>query len=293
MNLKNINWNLYKSFIAVYETRNFNRAAEILGISHSAVWQNIKSLGDQLGLALFVSNRKGVIPTADANNLYPTAKQATELLIEMENNSQEFNSESEALIKIGLTIPNIEYWILDYLKEFCTKYPKVGLEFYRRDIMELLGNGKLDFVIEMASVVNNADCKTINLFKLSHAFIASRGFLEKHGLTQKISQADFLRLPMISFHARAEFFKQAKIKPEPKFIIKTDSAIINHFMTKNSMGIGYYAKETLGKMNDPDLVEVHVENIHFPALEVVCGYNSLSRPARAFVNGLINFCKND
>jgi len=288
--MKNINWNLYKSFIAVLETGSFNRAAEILGMSSSAVWQNIKSLGNQLGLVLFASNRKGNIPTADANNLYLAIKNATEIIIEAENNSQVFNNESVATIQIGLTVPNIEHWILNYLKEFCIKYPNIQLKFYRRDIMQMLENGKLDFVIEADNVVRNVNCKVIDLFNLKNTFLASREFLEKYGLTSKISKADFWRLPVIAFHDRADFIEKT-FETQPKFLVRTDSAIINHFMTKNSMGIGFYAKETLENMNDPNLIEVQVEDINLPDLKVVCGYNHLSRPAQAFIEGLLKFYK--
>jgi len=286
MNFNNTNWNLYKSFLAVYETQSFHRAAEILGISHSAVWQNIKTLGEQLGFALFVSHRKGTLPTGDANNLYPTIKKAIDLIVSAEDNSQEFGADSSAVIKIGITGPIIEYSTLDYLKEFHIKYPKVRLEFYRRDIMEMLESGKLDFVIELAGVVGATGVKKIDLFTLNGAFIASKQFLEKRGLTRKISRDDFLRLPMISFHMYADIYKQIDASAEP-LIIKADSINMIHFLAKNSVGIGYYCKELLGNLNDPDLVEVTVENVTLPVIEVACGYNSLSRSAKVFVDGLV------
>jgi len=286
MNFNNTNWHLYKTFILVYETGSMNQVAEILNVSRSAVSQSIKELGNQLGVALFIPHSKGVIPTGEANNLYPTIKNAITSIVEVENSLRGFDHQSEAVLKIGLTIPSIEYCVLDYLKEFCTKYPNVQLEFYRRDIMELLGSGKLDFVIEMGSVVGKHNFNTISLFDMNNTFIATKEFLKKHGLSQTISVDDLLRLPIISFHTWSDFYKQLNVKIKPKFVIKADSVIMGHYMAKNSMGISYYVKEAFQKMNDPDLVEVQVKNLSFPSQERVCGFNSLSRPAKTFVDGL-------
>ena len=44
MQFSNINYNLYKSFLVVYETQNISRAAELLYISQPAVSHNIKEL---------------------------------------------------------------------------------------------------------------------------------------------------------------------------------------------------------------------------------------------------------
>jgi len=259
-----------------------SRAAEILNMSRSAISQNIKELCNQLGVTLFTATNKGVIPTGEANNLYPTVKNAIVSIVEAENNLQAFDSESEAVIRIGLAGPTIEYCIFDYLKEFCIKYPKVRLEFFRRDIMELLANGKIDFVIELASVVKGTGFKTVNLFNINSTFIATKEFLKKRGLSQTISLNDFLRLPIISFHVWQDFFKQLGSSAEP-FIIKTDSISMHHYLAKNSIGIGHYCKELLSQINDPNLVEVNIENLQLPVIEVVCGYNILSRPARAFI----------
>ncbi len=44
MQFSNINYNLYKSFLVVYETKNISRAADLLYISQPAVSHNIKEL---------------------------------------------------------------------------------------------------------------------------------------------------------------------------------------------------------------------------------------------------------
>ena len=296
MNFNNTNWHLYKTFIIVYETRNMSTAADILYVSRSAVSHNIKELSNQLGVTLFTATSKGVIPTGEANNLYPIVKNAITALVEAENNLQAFTSESKATIKIGALAVDVESYLLEYLKDFSTKYPHVKLDFYEyNNTMDTLAIEKLDFIIVVDIWASNPELRKMELLTVNGAFIASRQFLKNHGLTQKISLNEFSRLPMISYHSWADDYKnfaQRNNLPEPNFVFRANMAIANYFMIKNSVGIGYCVKEIIGKLGNADLVEVEVENYKLPPVTFVCVYNSLSRPARVFIDGLIEFNKN-
>lgn len=62
---------LLKTFRAVYETRNFSKAAELLYISQPAVSNQIKQLEEELDIQLFVRNgRQEFITTKQADILY-------------------------------------------------------------------------------------------------------------------------------------------------------------------------------------------------------------------------------
>lgn len=55
---------LARTFLAVYETGNFNRAADQLNVTQSTVSSRIQNLEAQLGQALFQRSRAGTEPTA-------------------------------------------------------------------------------------------------------------------------------------------------------------------------------------------------------------------------------------
>lgn len=67
MNLRSMDLNLLTVFEAVYEDRNFTRAAERLGITQPALSNAVKRLRDQLGDQLFVRAAGGVAPTPKAD----------------------------------------------------------------------------------------------------------------------------------------------------------------------------------------------------------------------------------
>ena len=70
MQFSNTNYNLYKSFLVVYETCNISKAAEQLFISQPAVSHNIKELEKQLGVQLFYKKSNGMSATSEATALY-------------------------------------------------------------------------------------------------------------------------------------------------------------------------------------------------------------------------------
>ena len=67
---------LIKTFIAVYETRSFSKAADQLFISQPTVSVHIKQLEEQLNVKLFDRNgRMFLSPTLNARRFYQHATQ--------------------------------------------------------------------------------------------------------------------------------------------------------------------------------------------------------------------------
>ena len=291
MQFNNTNWNLYKSFVVTYEKRNLTAAAGDLCMSRSAVGQNIKELERQLGVVLFTPTRKGVDPTAEADNLFPDIKKSVAAIINAENGLQTFTSESTGTIKIAIPDQTFDYLIANYLREFYGKYPNVRLEVYRL-VPAIIKTDNIDFVFDMDYKFAGQPLETVNLFYIHGNLIAHKGFLEKRGLAVNLSKEDFLKHPIIMYHDDPWVMAHEQSYSGEPSIIKTDSSNITLFLVKNQIGIGWYGKEQLEMLNDPELVEVNVEGFALPVLTVTCAYNKiLSRPARAFLEGLLQFYK--
>ena len=63
---------IFKTFVSVYETHNFTRTADKLYLSQPTVSSQIKKLEEQLQVSLFIRNGKQeIIPTKEADFLYP------------------------------------------------------------------------------------------------------------------------------------------------------------------------------------------------------------------------------
>ena len=267
--ISNTNLNLYRSFLKVYETKNLNRAASVLGVSREAVRQNVKELGNQLNRPLFTSHRKGVEPTAEADKLYPVIKNAFDAIANAEKDFERIDN--TGTIKIALSNMAVFRYIKDFLTDFQIELVKKG-------------DPQAHFVIDAESALKDYD-KTIHLFTLNSVFACTDDFLKKYNLKETISKSDLLDLPIIlRGETWKEFSKQFKTKPT---VTKTVSSDMTHSLVKASVGIGL-----LPEKSTFDLVEINVRDIIMPSAKIVCAYNgNLSNTARAFIDGLIAFCK--
>jgi len=292
MNFTNTNLNLYNAFLAVYETRNLRRAAEVLHITRSAVGQKIKELCNQLDTVLFTPTPKGVAPTNAAHNLYPTIKNAMASVVEAETSLKEFNSDSTGIIRISIATLAFSHYLGDYMKEFCVKYPKIVFEFFGADQRKLFKETKLDLVFHIDCIFFNEDFRVVNISSAETAFVATKSFLHQRGLTQDLTKDQLLKLPIIVEHESwMEFLQKNNIATEP-FLIKVESAEKAYAIAKNSIGVGFYYKGLLETVNahDANMVYLNVEGLNMPIFNEFCAFSkNPSLATRAFIDGLIKY----
>jgi len=284
MLLGNTNWNLYRAFVTAYETQNLHKTAEILGVSRSAVQQNIKELSNQLGFSLFMSHSKGVEPTDKAREIYPQIKNAIESLIAVEQ-----LKETDTL-KIAVGASSAELFVKLYLKEFYTKNPEIQLEINKRESIDLLKQKQLDFIIDPDHDIDKTIFKTTDLFSLSGAFVATKEIISKYNLNNSIQIEDLIKLPIISRKgAWDEFLRITGLKSDVS-IIQSASTDMTVSMAQDSIAIALMPRELIKLLPNSNLVELDVSNLPDLPLKILCGYTkTLSKPAKAFVNGLISF----
>jgi DNA-binding transcriptional LysR family regulator len=289
MHFNNTNWNLYKPFMAVYEVKNLYAASEILGVSRAAISKNIKELGDQLGVTLFTVTPKGFVPTASGRALHESIKNICTLIVGAEDELQEFDGGTYATIKIGVQSAVAEMVLANHLTKFCARYPNVRLEFFTHNILEMLAQGKLDFVVSLGQYLGNTDFKQKHITTVNLTFIASRQFVLAKNVKLKISLQQFLDLPIIAYNETFDEFIAANkiVVPYDIRIIKTQSSEFNFRLVRGGIGVGLYCKELL-PLDDKNIVEMTVEGVKLPTSDVVFVYSSALTPAaRAFFDGLV------
>jgi len=288
----NTNWNLYKTFVTVYETKNMSRAGGILGISRAAVGQNIKELGNQLGGALFNSHTKGVEPTAAADNLYNNIKGVVDSIYQAEKCFEVFTNKRKETVKIAISNTGAEVLLKEYMNHFLGNSPNIQLEIFKRENMDLYQQKQLDIVIDLKESVNKTDFKTIDLFSLSDAFVATKEFLGKHKIPRTLSLTEILRYPIITKDLAWDLFCKVNNLDVGKYplAVSMPSYDLLHSIAHNEPnGIVYYCRELSANTN---LVVLDITEAIFPPKDFVCGYaKPLSKAARAFIDGFATFVR--
>ena len=132
MQFSNINYNLYKSFLVVYETKNISRAAEILYISQPAVSHNIKELEKQLNIQLFYKKSNGMSATSEAEILYKYISSAFNSIWKGELTISDMAGLKTGVVKVGIPSYLTVLFLSDIITEFRTKYPNIKSVMFGR-----------------------------------------------------------------------------------------------------------------------------------------------------------------
>lgn len=127
-----------KIFTTVYKTRSFTRAAEELYTSQPTVSEHMRNLEEKLGCKLFDRLGRSILPTPEAEILYP---KAVGILQDMESLTGALASASQNVsgeLVIGAsTIPG-EYVLPGYAAQFTNSHPAVSFEIRISDSAQII-----------------------------------------------------------------------------------------------------------------------------------------------------------
>jgi len=114
-------------FVAVYERGSFNRAADLLYTTQSAVSQNIHTLEADLGARLFDRSPAGVTPTPAGDTLYEYARRLLALLAEAEHAIMQVDQVADRQLTVAAT-PGVSVYLLPpWLHAFQSAYPNISV----------------------------------------------------------------------------------------------------------------------------------------------------------------------
>jgi len=139
---------LFKTFISVYETHNFTRSASTLYLSQPTVSAQIRKLEDELGVSLFIRNGKQeIVPTKEANFLYP---RLLKIIEEWEDAIHRINTQSSFRDRCVLASSQScgAYLIPQLVPALIKEFPMIDFSFpvmSSEDIIENLQKAKADF----------------------------------------------------------------------------------------------------------------------------------------------------
>lgn len=175
----NIDFELYRIFNQVANSKNITVAANELHISQPAVSKAIKTLEDQLGGKLFVRTKKGVIKTTEGEELHKYIKSGIEFFRNGENQFTNMVNLEYGSIKIGISKTLVEYYLLPYLKKFHEKHPNIKIEINTNITSQAiikLRDGLLDFIVTNLPIADHSDIESINLLQIQDVFVANPSF---------------------------------------------------------------------------------------------------------------------
>jgi LysR family transcriptional regulator for metE and metH len=112
-----------KTFLSIVELSSFTRAARRLGLSQSAISQQMLAQEKALGVKLLIRGAKGVRTTPAGEILYHYAQQIVGKIEEAQKMIADYGERGSGSIRIGAGGATCEHLMPRIVREFSTKFP--------------------------------------------------------------------------------------------------------------------------------------------------------------------------
>ncbi|PKH07417.1 LysR family transcriptional regulator [Moritella sp. Urea-trap-13] len=174
-------------FVEVAKKRSFTAAAKKLGLSKSAISQQIKRLEESAGQQLLIRNTRGVVLTAVGETLLARSEllsdQLSMTLAELDSAkaqpSGSFKVSVPPFFEKGIVIPAV--------KQLSLEFPKLIPEVVVTEKWQDLIEHKLDAAI-FGGDIKDCNYRALSIGKVSEIFCASPRYIKQHGGLNSIEQ---------------------------------------------------------------------------------------------------------
>lgn len=175
-----MDWDKLKTFHAAAQAGSLTKAADMLGLSQSAVSRQIAALEDDLGVTLFHRHARGLIPTEPGNLLYEAAREIHGKVAIAEARVHDARDEPSGELKVTAPTALGAIWLASRLSEFRDQYPNIRIRLMLDDHeLDLAGLEAEVGIRPWASTQN--DLVQRKLLSVRQHLYASHEYLARHG----------------------------------------------------------------------------------------------------------------
>ena len=146
----NLDMDVLRTLVTAQHLGSFNRAADRLGRSQSAVSQQMRKLEEQVGETLFQKQGRGLALTEAGEVVLAYARRI--LLLNDEAIAAVRHPSTDGAIRFGLPADFAECWLPAILERFKQEYPAARIDVVvdrNRRLLEQLDQGELDLVLAL------------------------------------------------------------------------------------------------------------------------------------------------
>lgn len=156
----------YQVFYAVVKERSFQKAAESLNLTPSAISHTISSMEKELGFPLFVRSKQGVQLTGYGESLRPYILNVLQSEDSLQEAIAQMNGLEKGTVKIGAFNSICTTLLPQLIKSFREQHPSIEIEVYQGtydDVRKWIKNGTVD--LGFLSISSAGGLPIIPLFK--------------------------------------------------------------------------------------------------------------------------------
>lgn len=255
MKRDDLDWTLYRSFLAVLAEGSLSAAARSLGLTQPTLGRHIDMLEHALGAPLFLRAQRGLVPTETAREMQPYAEAMAANAASLLRSATAARDTPQGSVRISASeVVGIEVLppILAHLQE---AHPRIEIELSVSDVVEDLLKREADIAVRMVAPTQGT-LVSQRIGAIPLAFFAHRRYLEVHGTP--LSMTDLAAHRLIGFDRQLAYVRSMSARyPDIAalpFSLRSDSNLAQLGLIRAGAGIGI-CQRPLGS-REPDLVEV-------------------------------------
>lgn len=238
-------------FLSVYDYQSMTKAAQALYLSPQSVSNTILRIEDEFGVSLFDRTAAGSFPTQEAELLKGNAQKLIDDYMAIEETFSG-GKDSKKILKIASTTGVFRYLTLDFIEDFCAKYPFIKLEIIEQldpTVDELLWNEAVELAFNSAPV-NYVKFDAMPFS--SHKYCCLMHHSNPLASKEKIKYADLKGQPLAMIGSFSYYLNRLyKENFTPNIVFKTIDITFLNEIAENNQAIGisidYVARPFLGK----------------------------------------------
>ncbi len=238
--------NLIKTFVTVYECKSIAKASTRLFVSQPAVTLSIKRLEEFLGGKLFVRTPKGVVSTSEGEEFFKSCCNALKILDNGIKKISSLSNLESGHLNIGSSSTIIRKILLPFIEKFNKKYPNIIISITDANsdkLIRSLKSGLIDLAIINMPITNENEFTIHPIMQTTDCFIASANNSLDYLTIEQLKQEKLIlqKHPSSNRNYFNRMCELNNVSLSPSLEIGS-FGLITDFVSKN-LGIAYTIKE--------------------------------------------------
>ncbi len=162
-----------QTFVTVCETRNYQKAADLLQYAPSTVFKHVQTLENELGVRLLIRENRTLKITEEGKNFLPHARA---ILSEYQASIRK-SSISTASLTIGGCELNVEHSLTDLFTGFVRKNPGIHLNLItspNASVPDMVRSGQVDIGFYYGQSAQHRELETRRMYREAAYLVSSR-----------------------------------------------------------------------------------------------------------------------
>ena len=272
-------WNLLRSFCAIFESGTLTAAARICGITQPSMGRHLRELEAVIGETLFVRLPGKLQPTARAEALFETLAPIRSAVRDAQLSFHETHGAVSGVVRVAVAPVYAQSVVPNMLASLLAAHPELEIELSVSNQIDNLLRREADIAVRLmrpeqdALIAQKVGDTEMGLF--SHeSYLARFGEPTSFSIPNGAFIVGFDREPL----AIAPSIRGVAQPSVPRFRFRSDSMMARHAMVECGAGVGMYCVDVAATI--PGLKRIFADHISLPKEVWLCAHDEMKRSAR-------------